>query len=218
MSQLLTGIGLLPSNPYTVVITGGIGSGKTTASDYFASLGIDVVDADIVARQVVAQGQPAYKQIIERFGEHVTQANGDLDRQQLRALVFNDKAHLNWLNRLTHPLIKQQMQQQLSQSQSEYAVAVIPLFAESNDPLQADRVLWIRSSLDNQLHRAAARDQAYRDQIEKIAQAQATDDMRQQIADDIVNNDGDLKSFYKQLEQLHQQYLIASKRKQAYAS
>ncbi len=95
---------------------------------------------------------------------------------------------------------------------------MIPLFAESNDPLQADRVLWIRSSLDNQLHRAAARDQAYRDQIEKIALAQATDDMRQQIADDIVNNDGDLKSFYKQLEQLHQQYLIASKRKQAYAS
>jgi dephospho-CoA kinase len=195
---------------YVVGLTGGIGSGKTAASDYFSSLGIDVVDADIVARDVVAIGQPALAQIVQHFGSEILQADGSLNRGALRTVVFNNADERKILESITHPAIRQEILQRLTASVSPYTLLVSPLLFESGQYQFAHRNLVIDASEDLQCQRAAMRDGVSSEQINRIMAAQLTRSERNRRADDIVINHGDLNDLYQQLHAVHQQYLQLS--------
>ena len=195
---------------YVVGLTGGIGSGKTAASDYLHSLGIDVVDADVVARDVVAIGQPALAQIAQHFGTAVLLADGSLNRSALRTIVFNNADERKVLETITHPAIRQEILQQLKASVSPYTLLVSPLLFESGQYQFAHRNLVIDASEDLQRQRAALRDGVSSEQINRIMAAQLTGAERNRRADDIVINHGDLADLYQQLYAVHQQYLQLS--------
>ena len=195
---------------YVVGLTGGIGSGKTAASDYLHSLGIDVVDADIVARDVVAIGQPVLAQIAQHFGTAVLLADGSLNRSALRTIVFNNADERKVLETITHPAIRQEILQQLTASVSPYTLLVSPLLFESGQYQFAHRNLVIDASEDLQRQRAALRDGVSSEQINNIMAAQLTRAERNRRADDIVINHGDLADLYQQLYAVHQQYLQLS--------
>lgn len=194
-------------------LTGGIGSGKTAASDWFASQGIRVVDADVVARDIVAPGQPALAEIQHAFGNWVLQQDGSLNRAALRQHIFNQPDARTQLEHITHPRIRQRIIDQLDSATSPYSVLVSPLLIESKQHELVNRVLLVDVPEHVQLSRASLRDSQSSDAIAKIMQVQMPRLQRQTHADDIVVNDGDLAHLYSQLIPLHQQYLELAKAK-----
>lgn len=197
-------------------LTGGIGSGKSAASQWFESQGICVVDADIVAREVVAQGQPALKQIQDCFGDWVILDNGELNRRALREYIFKEPSARQQLEQITHPAIRKSIIHQLANAHSPYAILVSPLLFETNQHELTHRNLLIDTSLELQIQRASQRDDQNIEQIQKIIAAQMPRQFKQQRADDIVLNDAQLEQLYAQLQTLHQQYLaLADEKKQS---
>lgn len=194
-----------------VGLTGGIASGKTAVSDYLAELGIPVVDADIVARQVVEPGQPALASIAQHFGHELLQADGSLDRAALRQRIFNNHQEKQWLEALLHPLIRTTIRKQLDDTQGPYKLLVAPLLLENGLESMVDRVLVIDAPVDAQLIRGAARDNNSREQIEQIVAAQLPREQRVAKADDVICNDQDLEHLQKQARALHQRYLELAK-------
>lgn len=192
---------------FVLGLTGGIGSGKTAASDYLASKGICVVDADIVARQIVEPGQPALAAITQRYGADALLAGGSLDRAWLRQKVFAEPAERQWLESQTHPRIRQAIIDQLQNASSEYAVLVSPLLFESGQYQLTQRTLLIDVAEDIQIARATSRDQNDEQQIRRIIAAQMSRTDKRAKADDIADNSKDLAHLYKQLDQLHHTYL-----------
>lgn len=188
-------------------LTGGIGSGKTAASDYFASLGITIVDADLASRSVVQPGQPALKKIAEQFGDNMINTDGNLNRSALRELVFADKQALKALEAITHPAIRTELLDQLEQSQSPYTILVSPLLLETNQHQLTDRVLLIDAEEQAQLDRTVQRDKVPSTQVEAIMAAQMPRTARLSKANDIALNDGDLAALHAKLDTLHQTYL-----------
>ena len=193
-------------------LTGGIGSGKTAASDYFQRLGIVVVDADIVAREVVEPGQPAWNAIREHFGPDALQANGELNRAWLRQIVFADPQQRQWLEQQTHPRIRDSIIQQLQQAQSPYTILSSPLLFESGQAQLTQRTLVIDVPEALQLQRASQRDGNDEEQIRRIMDAQINREERRNKADDIADNSGDLQHLYEQLQRLHEGYLALATR------
>lgn len=190
-----------------VGLTGGIGSGKTAASDYFASLGIVVVDADIVAREVVEPDHPAWQAILDRFGEEALLPDRSLNRPWLRDKVFADPAIRQWLEQQTHPRIRERLEDQLAHASSDYAILVSPLLFESGQDALVSRTLVIDVPVEIQLQRACARDSNNEAQIRNIIAAQMPREARLERADDVVDNGGTLASLTEQLMPLHQHYL-----------
>lgn len=189
-------------------LTGGIGSGKTAVSDTFSQLGIDIVDADIVARDVVAIGSPALTEIADMFGADILLADGSLNRQKLRSLVFTNDGYKNWLNNLLHPLIRQSMLSQLNASTSPYCILVAPLLLENKLQQFVDRVLVVDVSIETQINRTLKRDKSNREEIKAIIASQISRDDRLIAADDVLNNDKlTLLELQQQVEKLHQIYL-----------
>ncbi len=192
---------------FIVGLTGGIGSGKTAASDWFKLQGIVIVDADVVARQVVEPGTAALKAIADHFGADVISADGTLDRAALRHLVFSHPEERRWLEQLTHPLIAQEILRQLSMATSPYAILVSPLLFETGQKNFVTRTLLIDAPEDHQLRRTAARDGVEAHQVKAIMAAQMSRDDRRARANDVVLNDGSLADLHAKLIVLHQQYL-----------
>lgn len=189
-------------------LTGGIGSGKTAASDFFAGKGIAVVDADIVAREVVEPGQPAWQAIKEHFGEQALLTDGSLNRAWLRDKVFSEPDERKWLESQTHPRIRDSIIRQLQQATSAYAILVSPLLFESGQALLTQHTLLIDVPVDIQIARATSRDQNNADQIRRIIAAQMPRDERRARADDIADNSLGLAELHQQLELLHNSYLL----------
>ncbi|MEL0082818.1 MAG: dephospho-CoA kinase [Gammaproteobacteria bacterium] len=196
--------------PLIIGLTGGIACGKTTASDFFADKGVEIVDADLVAREVVEPGQPGLTQVVDAFGESILQDDGALDRQKMRDIVFADEHKRKLLESILHPLIRQRLKQQLAQAQGAYVIFSVPLLVESGMNQLADRVLVIDVSDEAQLLRLIERDGASRQQAEAIIAAQISRDLRNDAADDIIDNSGSLEHFLKQLESCHQRYVRLS--------
>lgn len=188
-------------------LTGGIGSGKTAASDYLASKGITVVDADLAARVVVEPGRPALAAIRQRFGDGVIQADGTLDRRALREIVFADSAARKDLEAITHPAIGEEIVRQLHASTSPYTLLVSPLLLESSQHKLANRILLIDVPEAVQLSRTASRDKVAEAQVKAIIAAQMPREEKRRRADDIVMNDADLATMHQQLDALHATYL-----------
>jgi dephospho-CoA kinase len=194
---------------FIVGLTGGIGSGKTTIANFFGEHGITIVDADIVARDVVAQGSPALSQISEHFGENFIQSNGQLDRALLRQQIFSNDADKLWLNNLLHPLIREQLLKQIKAAKSTYCLLVAPLLIENNLVNLVNRVLVIDVSEVTQINRTTKRDNNSIGQVKSIIASQASRKVKQEHADDIINNDNQpLEALKVAVTELHQSYLM----------
>lgn len=192
---------------YVVGISGGIGSGKTTVTDLFAKYAVEVIDADLIAREVVEPGTPALKAIVDKFGQSVLDKSGHLDRAKLRTLVFNDNEVKNWLNQLLHPAIRLQMLLQTQQAKSIYCLLSVPLLVENKLFEQVDRVVIVDVDEQTQLQRTLLRDKTNEQQIRAIMNAQATRQQRLAVADDVIDNNGKADDLAKQVAQLHKNYL-----------
>jgi len=192
---------------FVVGLSGGIGSGKTSVSDLFAAHGIDIIDADVIARQVVEPGTPALAAIVTKLGSQVLTQQGDLDRSQLRHLVFSDPALKDWLSQLLHPLIRQQMHSQTLAAKSIYCILSVPLLVENKLTTMVDRVLIVDVSENTQLQRTVLRDNSNAAQISAIMRTQASRAERLSVADDIIENDGPAGDLPAKVAQLHHQYL-----------
>ncbi|MCI8903582.1 MAG: dephospho-CoA kinase [Enterobacter sp.] len=192
---------------YIVALTGGIGSGKSTVADAFSRLGITIIDADIIARQVVEPGTPALKAIEDHFGQSILTADGTLNRRQLRERIFSDASEKRWLNALLHPIIHQETQRQIAAADSPYVVWVVPLLVENQLQKRADRVLVVDVSPETQIQRTMTRDHVSREHAEQILAAQATRAQRLAVADDVINNNGAPDAIASDVARLHAQYL-----------
>lgn len=191
-------------------LTGGIGSGKTAASDHFASLGIDVIDADVVAREVVQPGSTALQSIADYFGAEYIDDDGSLNRALLRRRIFSHKEDKDWLESLLHPLIATSIRRQLEDASSAYAILVSPLLLETEQHKLCNRILLIDSPEALQISRTMSRDNNPREQVESIIANQASRSTRQKQADDIISNDGTLKELFEKVELIHQSYMELS--------
>lgn len=191
-------------------LTGGIGSGKTAASDYFETLGICVVDADVEARTVVEPGTETLEKIKQHFGSDVVNEDGSLNRPWLREKVFQNPEERVWLESVTHPAIRQCIVDKLAASQSPYSILVSPLLFESGQDKLTDRVLLIDVPETLQIERASQRDQNSEAQVKAILKAQLSRENRRSKADDIIINDQDLSYLQAECLKLHQHYLSLS--------
>ena len=191
-----------------VGLTGGIGSGKSAAADYFQTLGIDVVDADLASRAVVEPGQPALEKIAEHFGSNILDPHGQLDRAALRKKVFSDVAERKWLQQLLHPLINNYLVEQVNAAQSDYCLLVNPLLIESGQQQWCDIVVVVDVPVATQLSRTMARDDNTREQVQAIIDAQTSRDKRLNAADYVVTNDQDLGFLHDQIDTLHNDLLL----------
>lgn len=188
-------------------VTGGIGSGKTAATDYFQSLGVAVVDADLVARVVVEPEQPALAAIAAHFGPHVLDEQGRLRRPVLRDIVFADPAQRKALEAITHPAIRQELMRQLALADSPYVILATPLLWESGQAELVSHTLLIDAPESLQRARAAARDGVEQAQIEAIMKAQMSRQERLKRADDVLINDTTLAQLHAHIDILHKRYL-----------
>lgn len=193
--------------PNIVGLTGGIGSGKSAATDAFAKLGIDIVDADVVARDVVKPNTPGLHAIVNYFGNDILLNEGTLDRSALRERVFNNPEDKTWLNNTLHPLIREEMQRQLEQTTTPYCIFAVPLLVENKLTELCDRVVVIDCPESLQIERATARDGSSQQTIENIMASQASRDQRKRFADDVVDNSGTLDALNVKINTLHKQYL-----------
>ncbi|WP_163557493.1 dephospho-CoA kinase [Halomonas sp. NO4] len=190
-------------------LTGGIASGKSTVARAFERLGIPWVDADDVAREVVAPGEPALAEIAERFGARVLNADGSLNRRALREIVFADADERRWLESVTHPRIRERLHAHLARLQAgdvPYGLLVSPLLFESGQAEMVDRCLVIDVPEAVQIARTAARDDVDESQARAIVAAQMPRAERLARADDVIDNGGDEAALAVQVRQLNQRY------------
>lgn len=193
---------------YTVALTGGIGSGKSTVADAFSHLGVNVIDADVIARQVVEPGTPALLAIAARFGQQMINNDGTLNRRSLRERIFAHAEDKTWLNALLHPLIQQETRRQMQAASSPYVLWVVPLLVENNLVANADHVLVVDVAKETQIARTILRDRVSREHAERILAAQATREQRLAAADDVIENMGPPDAIASDVARLHEKYLM----------
>ena len=186
---------------FIVGLTGGIGSGKTTVTNIFAELGIDIIDADIAARIVVEPGSEALVAIAQYFGTEYIDNTGQLDRAKLRSRIFSTPEDKSWLNSLLHPLIRQEILAQIARSTSCYCILVAPLLLENNLQTLVNRVLVVDIEEQSQIERTVARDPSSPEEVARIIASQLPRTERLSFADDIINNEN------VTLEQVRQQVI-----------
>ncbi len=192
---------------FRVGLTGGIASGKSTVTRLFEALGVPVIDTDVLAREVVAPGEPLLGQIATLFGAGVLAADGTLNRAALRAIVFADPAARAKLEALTHPAIRARLEARSVVLGGLYQLLVIPLLVETAGRTPVDRVLVVDCSEALQIRRLQARDGTTLEQARQILAAQATREARLAMANDVIVNEGDLGAVRDRVASLHSQYL-----------
>jgi dephospho-CoA kinase len=191
-----------------VGLTGGIASGKSTASERFSELGVPVIDADVSARLVVHPGSLGLKQVVSRFGPHILGANGELDRRALRNLIFEDAKARKDLDGILHPLIRADMEERADRAVGPYLVIAIPLLIEGGSARdRVDRILVVDVDEDVQLQRVQSRDGGSAEQARAILGSQVSRAARLAAADDVLLNRGSVAELRQAVDQLHQQYL-----------
>lgn len=190
-----------------VALTGGIGAGKSLVAEYFAQLGAEVIDFDQLAREVVERGSEGFDEVISRFGDEVLR-NGDLDRRELGRIVFSDPQAKADLEAITHPRIREAYLEFIdSQADDAIIIAQIPLLVESKNSYPFDLAITVSSAKENRIARLRTR--GLKDyEIEQRMAAQASDLAREEIADIVIQNDGDLDQLLRQVENIYEDRLF----------
>ena len=188
-------------------LTGGIGSGKSAAADFFQNEGISVIDTDQLARKVIEKDTPGYSKVVDSFGANILDNNDSIDRAKLREAVFHDSEKRKILESITHPLVRELMVQKISSSRSPYSIIMVPLIFETNSAKNYDRVLVIDCDVEIQLERAMARDENSADLIQKIIDSQCSRSERLSIANDVIPNNHSIEDLQKRSLAMHNFYL-----------
>ena len=192
-------------------LTGGIGSGKTTVANYFSSLAIDVIDADEIVHQISVPGQKCFEAITKHFGEDIHNADGTINRQTLANKVFNNETARKELEAILHPAVRAAMKLAIREVRSPYCILVIPLLVETGFTELVDRVLVVTADREKRFAWIKQRNGLSDDQIESVMAAQASDEEREKIADDVIENNGSLDSLFRQVENLDRIYRVKVK-------
>ena len=192
--------------PYTVALTGGIASGKTLVSDEFARLGVSIIDMDVIAHEVVEPGQPALREIEDAFGSGIIDANNQLKRSELRALIFSDLESRRILETILHPRIRQKASEAIAKVVSAYCILVIPLLADKCTYPNINRILVVDVEPETQIERLIERDNTSREQAEQALSTQITRDQRLKIADDVLVNSGSEVQTHSEVVLLHKKF------------
>lgn len=197
---------------FSVGLTGGIGSGKTTIANMFAKFGASIIDTDVIAHQLTQPGGLAMPSIREQFGDKYLTDDGAMDRTRMRELVFADNQQKQKLENILHPLIRQETEKAASLATGTYLIFVVPLLVESaNWRNKVSRILVIDCEEQTQIRRVMARNNLSEEQVRSIMRAQASRQQRQEAADDLIFNDGDLSLISDQVRVLHEKYQSVAK-------
>lgn len=197
---------------YIVGVTGGIASGKTVVTDLLAEMGISIIDADVVAREVVKPGEPVLDKIARYFGDQILDHEGSLDRSALRTRVFVQPEERAWLESLLHPLIRNRVIELLNSANSDYAVLSSPLLLETDQHSLVQHIVVIDTPVETQIERAIARDGNTKAQVQAIMRAQISRTERLAKADTVIMNDSDVKTLRHKIMALHQILLAQAKK------
>lgn len=195
------------NDPLVIGLTGGIGSGKSAVANSFASLGMPVIDTDVIARELVEPGQPALAEIAQTFGDEFLLDDGRLDRDALRNRVFENPEEREKLEAILHPRIRAALYERIAATTAPYCIAVIPLLLEAGLEKEVDRVLVVDAEEPDQLQRVMARDQLSKEAVTAIMQAQTDRNTRLAAADDVILNDGSLETLADRVKALHTRYM-----------
>jgi len=191
-------------------LTGGIGSGKSSVAALFADLGVPIIDMDVLAREVVMPGQPALQEIKKIFGVQICNDDGELNRRELRDIIFADPDKRKQLEDIVHPRIRERAKNLIDEMDTPYCIIVIPLLFETGRQDTIDRILVVDTSIENQLQRTMQRDNISEDYVQNIIATQVDRQTRLDQADDVINNTGDIIRLKDQVNRLHQRYLELS--------
>lgn len=191
-------------------LTGGIGSGKTTIADLFAELNVPVIDADDIAREVVASGSQALEQIRHAFGERLIAADGSLDRIAMRELIFADTEQKRKLEAIVHPKVRQSILKRVASLDASYCIICVPLLVESGMVNLVDRVLVVDCPVETQIERVTKRDRLDEKIVRAIIASQATREQRKALANDLIDNASSDSMLAEQVKKLHNLYLYLS--------
>ena len=196
---------------FSIGLTGGIASGKTTVSNLFEALGVAVVDTDVISRKLLEPGELAFRQAVAHFGKDILLPNGAIDRARLREIVFSDKKQKSWLETMLHPLIYQRSHDaMLEHSASDYVLLVVPLLFESSFQSLVDRVLVVDCPAEQQIRRLVKRDGIDEDLAQKMLAQQMSNPERIAKAHDTIEKRDDNSDLASQVAALHQSYLRLS--------
>lgn len=188
---------------FRVGLTGGVASGKSTVSHLFAELGVTIIDADLIARQLLEKNTDCFKQVVQLFGDKVLLDNGEINRSFLRELIFTDAAAKQAVEQIIHPNVRKQMLATAARSETPYCILVVPLLIEADMLDLVDRTLVVDIPEPLQLQRLCQRDGLTEQQARRMLDSQASRDERLQAADDIIDNQGDTDTLQKKVKQLH---------------
>ena len=190
-----------------VGLTGGIGSGKSVAGDFFIELGIDVIDADHVSKNILDDNESAKKLFLEHFGEKFIDKNNNVDRALLRDEIFKNEDEKEALESIIHPLVREEIFNFIENSNSVYKIIMVPLIYETNSQDFYDKIVVVDCKEENQIIRASKRDNKTKNDIINIMKNQASSDERISIADEVIKNDSSLDDLKKQVIKVHQKLL-----------
>lgn len=188
-------------------LTGGIGSGKSTITTLFSQFNIPIIDADIIAHQLVEPGKPALSLLQQAFGDDIINQDNSLNRTHLREIIYSDKDKKVQLESILHPLIFQKMQSECDQQNSPYTILSIPLLIETKMTSFVDRILVVDCTKEIQIERVKQRDQLSTKRILSIISSQVSRETRLSFADDVIDNSHSTSQLVDQVKNLHHQYL-----------
>ncbi|KGP64404.1 dephospho-CoA kinase [Legionella norrlandica] len=196
---------------YSVGLTGNIASGKSTVAEFFSELGINIINADKISKELTSVNTPCYKDIISHFGSSIVLENGNLDRKRLRDIIFSEPKQRLWLENLLHPAIRKKIEEQISTCSSPYCLIEIPLLFDKKNYPYLRKILLVSAPLEIQLERIIRRDHCTKAQALAILTTQPNLEQRMEIADDVLINDAGLNELREKVNKLHKKYLKEAK-------
>ncbi|MFL2561185.1 MAG: dephospho-CoA kinase [Gammaproteobacteria bacterium] len=170
-------------------LTGGIASGKSTVCDLFSQLSVEIIDADKISHDITKKDGLAFQEILDYFGKKILGLDGELDRQQLRSIIFNDATAKRALENIIHPKVLNEINKNISDSTAPYLIIAVPLMIETGMNKLMDRVLLIDCSIETQIRRLIERDKCTKQQAQSIIENQASLESKRAICDDVIVNE-----------------------------
>ena len=193
-----------------VVLTGGIGAGKTTVEEIFSSLGVETLDADKITNNLLNKNTKAYKKIVEIFGPTILTNHEEINRPRMREIIFRDRLAKKKLEDILHPQIRSVMNHEVKKAKGRYILQVIPLWFEvygEERPADIWKIIVVETSKECRKERTLRRSKTDMDTFDLILDNQATDSERRKIADDIIFNQGAIEELRLQVNFVHERYI-----------